>query len=94
MKESERFEQWFKSSFLFSRRNTSPILITENKTMQGKFERICDVAKLILDNPKTPIENLRKRVAVDFFISMRCALDYINYAKIILEKYKKVNPNV
>lgn len=87
MKKSERFEQWFKSSFLFSRESSSPLLVSENKIMQRKFERICGVAKLILDNPKIPVEKLRKKVAMNYFISMRCALDYISYAKLILEEW-------
>jgi hypothetical protein len=94
MKKSERFERWFKSSFLFSRKDISPILVSENRIMRGKFERICEVATLILDNPKMPMEKLRKKVAIDYFISMRCSLDYINYAKTVLDEYQKVNPHV
>lgn len=89
MKKSERFERWFKSSFLFSRESSSPLLVSENKAMREKFERICLVCKRILDNPKTDIEILRKEVAMKFFVNMRTSLDYINYAKIVLDEYKR-----
>jgi len=88
MKKSERFERWFKSSFLLSREMTSPLISSENKAAKERFERIGYVAKLILDNPKIPQDRLRKKIALNLFISMRIALDYINYAKIVLEEFQ------
>jgi hypothetical protein len=88
MRESEKFEEWFNSTFLFSRDPTSVILNSEHKTIEAKYKRIGEVCKRILDDPKKPTQQLREEIAVDFFISMRCALDYINYAKLVLAKWK------
>lgn len=89
MKESEKFEQWFKGAFLGSREPSSLLLLSDNKTMEGKFVRILEVCKMILDNPKVDIENLRKEVAIKFFLSMRCSLDYLNYAKLVIVKWEQ-----
>ena len=55
--------------------------------MKGKFIRIELVCKMILENPKKDVPELRRMVAMRFFVSMRCALDYINYAKIVLGEW-------
>lgn len=88
MKESERFEEWFKGSFMCNLSPTSPLLISDNKTFEGKYLRILEVCKMMLNNPNKDIETMRKEVAMKFFLSMRCSLDYLNYAKLLLQKYK------
>jgi hypothetical protein len=88
MKESEKFEQWYKGFFICSLSPSSPLLISDNKTIEGKSLRILEVCKMILDNPKQNDETLRKEIAMRFFITMRGALDYLNYAKLVLQKYK------
>lgn len=87
MQESEKFEQWFKGFFISNLSPCSPLLISDNKTMEGKSLRILEVCKMILNNPKKDEEALRKEIAIMFFLSMRCSLDYLNYAKLILKKY-------
>jgi hypothetical protein len=87
MADSVEFEQWYNSTFLFSRDPSSQILNGENKTLKAKYARICEVCKRILNNPKQPTKELRKEIAMDMMVSMRCSLDYINYAKLILEKW-------
>lgn len=87
-KESEQFEEWFNSTFLFSRDPTSVLVNSDHKTIERKRRAIGEVCKRILNNPNKPVEELREEIAVDFFISMRCALDYINYSKLILKEWK------
>jgi hypothetical protein len=86
--ETEHFEEWFKSSFLFSRGAASPLLVSENKTMKAKFLRICEVCKLLIENPEKDTQEIREQIAMKYFISMRCSLDYINYAKVVLRQWK------
>jgi hypothetical protein len=87
--QSEKFDKWYNGYFLASRNPTSPLLVGENKQVKAKFLRIEVVCQMILESPKVDLQTLRKMVAVRFFISMRCALDYINYANIVLEEYRK-----
>ena len=82
------FEEWYNSTFLFSRDPYSQILSGENKSLKAKYGRICEVCKRILDYPKKPTQELRKEIAMDMMVSMRCALDYINYAKLVLDEWK------
>lgn len=89
MRESEKFEEWYKSSFICSLSPTSLLIISDNKTIEGKSFRILEVCKMILDNPKVDTETLRKEVAMRFFITMRGSLDYLNYAKLILIKWNQ-----
>ena len=86
---SRKFEEWYFGSFVSSRLPSSIIISSENRTVQSKFRRIFEVAILELENPKTSWQELRKKVALDYFISMRCALDYLGYAKMILDEWKK-----
>jgi hypothetical protein len=87
MGEVEDFEAWFNSTFLFSRDPASTLLNCESKTMTAKYNRICEVCKRMIKNPNKPTQRLREEIAMDFFISMRCSLDYINYAKLVLERW-------
>ena len=84
-----KFEEWYFGSFIASRLPSSIIISSENRTVQSKFRRIFEVAVLELENPRTNWQELRKKVALDYFISMRCALDYLGYAKMIIEEWKK-----
>lgn len=87
-KESEQFEQWFKTTFLFSRQAVSPLLISENKTIKSRFLRICEVGKILIESPNKDIQEMRAEIAMNYFVSMRCALDYINYAKIVVAQFQ------
>ena len=88
-KEIAEFEEWFNSTFLFSRDPTSVIINSGHKTIEAKYKRIGEVCKRILDNPNKPQEQLREEIALDMFISMRCALDYLTYSKLILRKWQE-----
>ena len=88
-KKTSDFSEWYDGQFLCSRDEASPLLISENKPIKGKFIRIKKVCILILSNPTMNDVDIRKEIAMMFFISMRCALDYLNYAKIVLDKYNK-----
>jgi hypothetical protein len=88
MKESEKFEEWYKGFFICSLSPASSLLLSENKTIEGKSLRILEICKMILDNPKQDDETVRKEIALRFFITMRVALDYLNYAKLVIVKWK------
>ncbi len=83
------FEEWYNSTFLFSRDPYSQILSGENKALKAKYARICAVCKRLLDFPDKPNEELRKEIAMEMMVSMRCALDYINYANLVLNEWEK-----
>lgn len=85
---SEQFEKWFNTTFLFSRQAASPLLISESKTMKARFIRICEVAIMLIENPKRDIQEIRMEIAMKYFITMRCALDYVNYAKIVVMQFQ------
>jgi hypothetical protein len=51
---------------------------------QARTKEIC----LMMLRQKWKSEALRKEIALAFFVSMRTALDYLNYAKMVLEKYE------
>lgn len=86
---TEQFSEWFDGQFLCSRDMASPLLLSENKTMKGKYLRIKRVCLFVIQNPKMDEESIRKEIAMNFFVSMRCSLDYLNYSKIVLEKFKE-----
>lgn len=89
MRESEKFEKWYKSNFICTLSPCSPLIISDNKTMEGKMLRILEVCKMLLDNPKKNPEELRKEIAMKFFLTMRCSLDYLNYAKLVIVKWNR-----
>lgn len=86
-KEAKEFEHWFNSTFLFSRDPTSMILNSENKAIIERYSRICEICKRRLSKPNQPVGELRKEIAMDMFVTMRIALDYINYANLVLEQW-------
>jgi len=86
---SEQFEEWYKGFFICSLSPASPLLISSNKTIEGKSLRMLEICKMILDNPKQDDETIRKEIALRFFITMRVALDYLNYAKLVIDKYNQ-----
>ena len=89
--DNKDFSEWYDGQFLCSRDEASLILISENKTVKGKYLRIKKVCLFILSNSTMSDVEIRKEIAMMFFVSMRCALDYLNYAKIIINKYKLLN---
>jgi hypothetical protein len=89
VRKSEEFAKWFDSVFLFSRDPASTILNSDSKTIKAKYARIREVCKRMLDKPNKSIKELRQEIALDFFISMRIALDYINYCELVIKLWKK-----
>jgi len=87
MKDSDKFEEWYKSLFICSLSPASPLILSDNKAVEGKSLRILEVCKMILDNPNQEDKTTREEIALRFFISMRIALDYLNYAKMVIQKY-------
>ncbi len=87
MNKTEDFSEWFDGQFLCSRDEASQLMMSENKTVKGKYLRIKKVCLFILSNPTIKDEDIRKEIAMMFFVSMRCALDYLNYSKIVIDKY-------
>jgi hypothetical protein len=85
----EDFKQWFETTFLLSRSLGSPLLLSESKSQNAKFHRIENVAILLFEDPNRPLEEFRKKIALTFFVNMRTALDYINYAKMIIEEWRQ-----
>lgn len=86
---SEQFENWFNTTFLFSRQAASPLLVSESKTMKARFIRIREIAIMLIENPKKDTQLIRTQIAMKYFVSMRCSLDYINYAKVVLNEWKQ-----
>jgi hypothetical protein len=82
------FREWFKNDYLM-RVNLSSELINGNKTLSMRQERICVTAEKIIANPSISLEELRRKISIEFFITMRCALDYINYAKMLIDEWKE-----
>ena len=68
----------------------SSVLLNGNKAIAERQERICKVAEKMLDksNEAATIEDIRKEVATEFFVTMRCALDYIHYAALFINVYQ------
>lgn len=89
MRESEKFEQWYKGIFICTRSPASPLLVSDNKGSEAKSLRILEVCKRIINEPKKSTEELREEVAMDFLISMRVALDYLSYARLILKRWEQ-----
>ena len=81
------FDQWFEVRFLIDRNINSPIIVSENKTQLTKFRRFKTVTQEILDKPDKSIVELRREIVLKFFVTMKTALDYINYANLIIEEY-------
>lgn len=82
------FREWFTQDYLMQ----SPIssqLLNGNKTIADRQERICQVAELLMAREGDLIEILRQEIATKYFVTMRCALDYINYATLFINVYKK-----
>jgi hypothetical protein len=88
MKKNEQFSEWFDNAFLCSRDPSSPLLVSENPEVKARFLRIKKSCLLILENPKADDDWLRKEIAITIFVSLRCALDYLNYAKLVIQKWK------
>jgi hypothetical protein len=65
------------------------LLNSECKLLRERFDRIGEVCKMMIKNPKQDPEKLREEVALDFFVSLRIALDYLNYAKLVLKKWNE-----
>lgn len=87
MKKSEKFEQWFDGQFLCSLDPSSPLLVSENPEVKARFVRIKKTCSIVLENPNKDTEWVRKKIALTLFVSMRCALDYLNYAKLVIDKW-------
>lgn len=82
------FREWFYYDYLMKLQLSSP-LISGNKNLSDKHERICRVAEYIIENPTINVADLRKYIALSFFVSMRTSLDYINYAKMFIDEWNK-----
>lgn len=89
------FREWFTQDYLMNSTLSSPLL-TGNKAISQRQERICQVAEKMLapENKTASIEELRKEIATDFFVTMRCALDYINYAALFINVYQNKNRSI
>lgn len=83
----QTFREWFFKDYLMQTNISSPLLIG-NKAISDRQERICQVAEYIIKNKNKSIENIREEIAMKFFITMRCSLDYLNYAGLFIEKWK------
>jgi hypothetical protein len=85
--ESKRFEEWFNTTFLFSRQAASPLLVSESKTMKARFIRIREIAIILIETKEKDIQIIREEIAMKYFVSMRCSLDYIHYAQFVLTQF-------
>jgi hypothetical protein len=85
---SEQFAEWFDGEFLASRDIASPLLVGENPEVKARFARIKHICMYMIQNPNENEEKLRWNIALSFFVTWRCALDYLNYAKLVLDKWR------
>lgn len=81
------FDDWYNSTFLFSRDPSSPIICSENKSAIARFRRNGEIAKMLLENPDS--QEVREEVILRFDLTSRVALDTINKVKLILREYNK-----
>jgi hypothetical protein len=82
------FREWFTQDYLMQSPLSSQLL-NGNKSISDRQERICQVAELLISREGDKIEILRQEIATKYFVTMRCALDYINYATLFINVYKK-----
>lgn len=86
---SKNFSEWFDGTFLCSRDAASPLIFSENPEVRARYKRIKKVCTIIIENPDEPEEWIRREIALTFFVTMRCSLDYLNYAKMVLQKFRE-----
>jgi len=84
------FREWFTNDYLM-KVNLSSQLVSGNRQIALRQERICVVAETIIAHPKMSMEELRKQISIELFVTMRSALDYINHAKMLIDKWEKAN---
>ncbi len=90
-RDREQFEKWFDNTFLSTRNPCSTILNIQDRREILKHKKMKEVCLMMLrQNWKT--DELRRELALSFFVSMRTALDYVDYAKMILELYTHPSP--
>ena len=82
------FREWFTKDYVMQT-NLSASIVTGNKSISDRQDRICLVAEKILNNPSMPIKQLREEIAVELFVTLRCALDYIHYAQLLINVYNR-----
>lgn len=87
----QTFDSWFDNKFQLNLDCSAPYMISENKTQLAKYARMKEISKMILENPDSDIQEMRRKIALRFFVTMRTALDYLNYAKLIVVEYKRQN---
>lgn len=87
-KRIETFSKWFQEEYVEHLSPYSVVYGTEGSKFQHeqKAQRILYVCELLISE-KLSIDEIRKDVALQFFCSMRTSLDYINYAKMLIEKW-------
>jgi len=76
------------NDYLMNSPLSSPLL-TGNKGIADRQERICRVAELLMAREGDKIEILRQEIATKYFVTMRCSGDYIFYANLFIEKWRK-----
>jgi len=72
----EKFEEWFNKKYGYS------------VPWSERRQRLLETAKALIENSEA---DLRKQIALKYLVSMRTALDYINEAKMIVEKWNGSN---
>jgi hypothetical protein len=86
---NKTFREWFSTDYLMQAPHSS-LLMSNNSFINDRKERICQVAEKILKSTSNPnISEIREEVAIEFFVSMRCALDYITFALLLINIYNK-----
>ena len=88
---TKTFREWFMNDYVM-KSPLSSTLLTGNKAINERQERICKVPELIINNPNMNSEDIRRKIATDFFVTLRCALDYITYAHLFINIYNKKKP--
>jgi hypothetical protein len=82
------FREWFTQDYLMQSPLSSQLL-NGNKSISDRQERICQIAELLMAREGDNIDILRQEIATKYFVTMRCSLDYINYATLFINIYKK-----
>lgn len=83
------FQEWFYNTYTRNISYYSPAYTSEksNKAQDQKAQRIVEVTSNIIQNGDSTDAQLGRKVALRYFVTMRTALDYLNYAQLMLDEW-------
>jgi hypothetical protein len=88
---NKTFTEWFNSDYLMQM-STSSALLIGNKSISEKQSRICEIGEMMISRDTESIEVIKRDIAFKYFVTLRCATDYVKLTEIFIEKYFSVYP--